>query len=135
MPLVTRRRPKKTFLDFQNTKFFCVAHVAVVCHLLCTNCVSFIKLTQPVTKKLLADFKASIIHHFSCDICILQSTAVLFLCLEVLPSNPFPPIRANWPLDSDCGPPYYILSWNISNTIIVKMISEMRTAIRIPNHK
>ena len=83
-----------------------------------------------------ADTTLFFIYNFSRDICIPQSTAVLFLCLEVLPSNPFPPIRANWPLDSDCGPPYYILSWNISNTIVVKtMISEMRTAIRIPNHK
>ena len=73
MPLVTRRRPKKTFLDFQNTKFFCVAHVAVVCHLLCTNCVSFVKLTQPVTKQILADFKASI--------CTFSFSGVLIIIL------------------------------------------------------
>jgi len=79
MPLVTRRRPKKKlFLDFQNTQFFYVAHVAVVCHLFCTICVSFVKLTQPNTNKILADLRAS-----TCTFSLGRVLIIILLKFEV----------------------------------------------------
>ena len=69
---------KKLFLDFQNTQFFCIAHVAVVCHLFCTICVSFVKLTQPNTKKILADLRAS-----TCTFSLGRVLIIILLKFEV----------------------------------------------------